>query len=222
MKLKALLLDLDGTLLHTAPDMVGALNDLLISHNKPTVDYNIAMHQVSKGGAAMIKIGFGIDDTHSTFETLRQAFLDTYEKRVCNESHAFDGMLDVLNYCEANNIIWGIVTNKPEYLTTPILKILALEKRSAITVCGDTLSVNKPHPAPLLHCTTLLKLAPSNCLYVGDDERDIQAGSAAGMHTAVANWGYIEPSIDVNDWQPEFIIDKPSGLFQLLREYSSS
>ena len=220
MKLKALLLDLDGTLLHTAPDMVGALNDLLVSKNKATVDFDIAMRQVSKGGAAMIQVGFGIDDEHSEFESLRQEFLATYAKRVCVESHAFDGMLGVLDYCESNNILWGIVTNKPEYLTTPILETMNLATRSAITVCGDTLNVNKPHPAPLLHCTTLLKLAPSDCLYVGDDERDIQAGSAAGMHTAVANWGYIEPSIDVSDWQPEFIVNQPSGLMTLMQENS--
>jgi len=220
MKLKALLLDLDGTLLHTAPDMVGALNDLLATKNKPAAEFDVAMRQVSKGGAAMIRVGFGIDNDHPEFEALRQEFLATYAKRVCVESVAFDGMLEVLDYCESNNILWGIVTNKPEYLTTPILEGMKLAERSAITVCGDTLSVNKPHPAPLLHCTTLLKLAPSDCLYVGDDERDIQAGSAAGMHTAAANWGYIEKSIDVNDWQPEFIINKPSGLLKLMQENS--
>ena len=220
MKLKALLLDLDGTLLHTAPDMVGALNDLLAIKDKQTVDFDTAMRQVSKGGAAMIRVGFGIDDDHHEFETLRQEFLATYAKRVCVESHAFDGMLNVLEYCESNDILWGIVTNKPEYLTSPILDTMNLAKRSAITVCGDTLNVNKPHPAQLLHCTTLLKLAPSNCLYVGDDERDIQAGSAAGMHTAVANWGYIEKSINVVDWQPEFIINQPSGLLNLMQENS--
>lgn len=219
MKLKALLLDLDGTLLHTAPDMVGALNDLLATKNKPAADFDTAMRQVSKGGAAMIRVGFDISDDHPDFETLRQEFLDTYAKRVCIESSAFEGMLDVLDFCESNTIIWGIVTNKPEYLTTPILKAMNLDKRSAITVCGDTLPVNKPHPAPLLHCTTLLKLAPSDCLYVGDDERDIQAGSSAGMHTAVANWGYIDQSIDVNDWHPEFIINKPSGLLKLMQEH---
>lgn len=222
MKLKALLLDLDGTLLHTAPDMVGALNDLLASKNKPATNFDTAMRQVSKGGAAMIRIGFGIDNSHPDFETLRQEFLDIYATRVCNESYAFNGMLNVLDFCESNNIRWGIVTNKPEYLTTPILEKMNLKKRSAITVCGDTLAVNKPHPAPLLHCTTLLKLAPSDCLYVGDDERDIQAGSAAGMHTAVANWGYIDQSIDVNDWQPEFIINQPSGLLKLMQEHSAS
>lgn len=220
MKLKALLLDLDGTLLHTAPDMVGALNDLLVSKDKPKVDFDTAMRQVSKGAAAMIKVGFGIDNDHPEFESLRQEFLGIYEKRVCVESYAFDGMLDVLSYCESKNIVWGIVTNKPEYLTTPILDNMKLAERSAITVCGDTLRVNKPHPAPLLHCTTLLKLAPSDCLYVGDDERDIQAGAAAGMHTGAAKWGYIDETIDVADWQPEFIINQPSGLLRLLQENS--
>lgn len=200
--------------------MVGALNELLTKEGKPTVDFDVAMRQVSRGGAAMIRIGFGLQDDHPEFEGLRQAFLQTYAQRVCVDTVFFDGMLDVLTYCESNHLQWGIVTNKPTYLTTPILAALGLTERSAITVCGDTLAVAKPHPAPLLHCTTLLQLAPSDCLYVGDDERDIQAGRAAGMHTAVANWGYIEPSITVADWHPEFITNAPEGLLRLLKEHT--
>ncbi|MGH1540500.1 MAG: HAD-IA family hydrolase [Arenicella sp.] len=219
MKLKALLLDLDGTLLHTAPDMVNALNILLQSHQKPEAEFDRAMRCVSRGAAAMIQVGFGKTAEDSDFETLKQEFLDIYAQNICIGTQPFEGMLDVLDYCENNSILWGIVTNKMERLTTPILQQLNLDKRSSITVCGDTLSVNKPHPAPLLHCTTLLHLAPSNCLYVGDDVRDIQAGTAAGMHTAAANWGYFDKDTDVADWQPDFITNSPAGLLRLIQEH---
>lgn len=222
MRFKALLLDLDGTLLNTAPDMVGALNRLLVKEGKPVVAFETASKFVSKGAAALVKLGFGIAPENSEFERLRLAFLASYEQHVCEETQAYDGMMEVLDWCENNNIYWGIVTNKPDYLAKPILDKLKLTERSAVNVGGTTLSVTKPHPAPLLHCTTLLHIAPSDCLYVGDDERDIQAGRAAGMDTAVANWGYIDDSINPEDWQPNYICNKPEGLFRLVKELDAT
>jgi len=218
MKFKALLLDLDGTLLDTAPDMVGALNLLLETHNRPTTNYQSASKLVSKGALALVKYGFGEELEDKELDSLRQEFLDTYEQNVCIKTKAYDGMMEILDWCEQNNIYWGIVTNKPDYLAKPILDTLNLTERSAVNVGGTTLSVNKPHPAPLLHCTTLLSIAPSDCLYVGDDERDIQAGRAAGMDTAVAGWGYIHEDLNPEDWQPDFICNQPEGLFRLVKE----
>ena len=218
MKLKALLLDLDGTLLDTAPDMVNALNRLLSNEGKPHVDYQGASQYVSRGSAALVQYGFKIAPEDPEFERLRQGFLDTYEEYVCIDTKPFEGMMDVLKWCEQNQIYWGIVTNKPDYLTKPILDKLALTERSSVNIGGTTLSVTKPHPAPLLHCTTTLFVAPSDCIYVGDDERDIQAGHAAGMHTAVANWGYIAKDLNPEDWQPDYICNKPEGLLRLVKE----
>ena len=218
MRFKALLLDLDGTLLDTAPDMVGALNRLLANEGKAAVAYDTASKYVSKGAAALIKHGFDINAEHDDFEKLRLAFLDNYEQHVCIDTKPYEGMMEVLEWCEKNDIFWGIVTNKPDYLAKPILDKLELTERSAVNVGGTTLSVVKPHPAPLLHCTTLLHIAPSDCLYVGDDERDIQAGRAAGMDTAVANWGYIDSGINPEDWQPNYICNKPEGLLCLVKE----
>ncbi len=222
MKFKALLLDLDGTLLDTAPDMVGALNKLLAAENQPKVDYEGASKCVSRGAAAMVNYGFGITEDHQDFERLKLAFLDTYAKNICIDTKPYEGMMDVLEWCESNNIHWGIVTNKADHLAKPILDKLKLTERSSVNVGGTTLSVNKPHPAPLLHCTTLLFLAPSDCLYVGDDERDIQAGRAAGMNTAVANWGYIHEDINPEDWDPTYICNKPEGLLRLVKELSGT
>lgn len=222
MSLKALLLDLDGTLLDTAPDMVGALNRLLDSLGKPPVEYELARQFVSRGAAGMLHIGLGLNAEDAQFAKMRQAFLDCYEQQVCVETKPFEGMLEVLEYCEQRQIVWGIVTNKPTFLTTPILRQLGLDSRSAITVCGDTLAVAKPHPAPLLHCTTLLQLAASDCLYVGDDERDIQAGTAAGMHTAAAQWGYIQTNTDIDAWQPDYIVRTPQGLLTLMQEQAAA
>jgi len=218
MRFKALLLDLDGTLLDTAPDMVNALNRLLISEGKAEIDYAIAKKFVSKGAAALVKLGFELEPEDADFERLRQAFLKEYEQYICVDTKPFAGMLEILDWCEKNGIYWGIVTNKPDYLAKPILDQMKLTDRSAVNVGGTTLSVTKPHPAPLLHCTTLLHIAPSDCLYVGDDERDIQAGRAAGMDTAVANWGYIDDNLNPEDWQPNFICNQPEGLFRLVKE----
>lgn len=221
MNLKALLFDLDGTLLDTAPDMVGALNTLLISEGKAKVDYAGAREYVSKGAAALINYGFNLTFKDNDFERLKIAFLDIYEQNVCIETKPYDGIMDILSWCESNKIHWGIVTNKPDYLAKPILDKLNLTDRSSVNVGGTTLSVTKPHPAPLLHCTTTLFVAPSDCIYVGDDERDIQAGRAAGMDTAVANWGYIAENINPADWQPNYICNKPEGLLRLIKELAS-
>ena len=218
MRFKALLLDLDGTLLDTAPDMVSALNRLLITEGRSEIDYDTASKCVSKGAAALIQLGFNNTAEDADFERLRQNFLKEYEQHVCVDTKPYAGMLDILTWCESKKIHWGIVTNKPDYLAKPILDQLELTERSAVNVGGTTLSVTKPHPAPLLHCTTLLHIAPSDCLYVGDDERDIQAGRAAGMDTAVANWGYIDEAINPEDWQPNYICNQPEGLFRLVKE----
>jgi len=215
MRLKALLL----TFLDTAADMVAALDSVLANHGKPKCDFDTARNVVSRGSAGLLKVGFGITPEDDSFETLKQEFLDTYEKNICVKTEPFNGMMEVIEHCENNNILWGIATNKPTYLTRPICDQLELSERAAVVVCGDTLSVAKPHPAPLLHCTTIMRVAPSECIYVGDDIRDMQASNAAGMHGAVANWGYIDSTEDIENWGSEFIINKPSGLISMINEY---
>ena len=218
MRLTALLLDLDGTLVDTAPDMVGALNRLLLKHAKSEVDYIRAAKEVSNGGLALVRHGFGVDLSATEEQSLLTEFLSIYAEFVCVDSVVYPGMLDCLNFCEEHEIQWGVITNKPLALAKDVLSGLGLLDRCKVLLGGDSLPVKKPDPVPLLHSAMLLNLAPSECLYVGDHVRDIQAANAAGMDSAAANWGYIENGIDVETWNSDVILNSPSGLYRYLQE----
>ena len=218
MKLKALLLDLDGTLVDTAPDMVATLNRVLAKHNEPSADEIQAGKLVSNGAEALLEFGFG--DAFSKYDTelLVNDFLTDYAENVCVKSTLFDGMSDVLELCEKNNIRWGVITNKPIELSKSVLQGLGLFERCAILLGGDSLPVKKPDPAPMLHSCMVMSLAPSECLYVGDHERDIMAGNAAGMDTAAALWGYLNEGDDPEAWKAKFLTGTPQGLYRLVEE----
>jgi N-acetyl-D-muramate 6-phosphate phosphatase len=213
---KALLLDLDGTLIDTAPDMVAALNRQLQTHRRERVAYETARACVSHGAAALIKLGFGISIDDDDYQDLREEYLAEYAKNIADHSQLFTGMQDILEHCEQNNLFWGIVTNKPKILTDALLKGLKLDQRSAVTLGGDSLPKSKPHPMPLLHACMLLKIAPSECLYVGDAARDIESGKRAGTRTATAEWGYIAPEDDPSQWGATYRVTSPIGLLDLV------
>lgn len=218
MELKALLLDLDGTLIDTAPDMVGSLNRVLAQHGQPLADITEASKRVSHGGKALIEFGFGESLDERQTPDLVEDFLVDYKQHVADKSHLYDGMLETLELCEANGLRWGVITNKPLHLAKDLMHGLGYLQRCAILLGGDSLPVKKPDPVPLLHSCMVLNLAPSQCLYVGDHERDIQAGNAAGMDTAAALWGYIQDQDDPNSWNANFLVNKPSGLLQLVND----
>lgn len=222
MELKSLLLDLDGTLVDTAPDMVGALDRVLQNHGQASTDYGIASKLVSNGGKALIEHGFGASLERYNAEQLLQEFLSTYKQHVADSSLIYDGMSDVLEYCEANDIPWGVITNKPLHLAKDLLDGLGLLNRCKILLGGDSLPVKKPDPVPLLHASMLLDYAPSQCLYVGDHERDVQAANAAGMDSAVALWGYIQEDHTPEDWKAKYLLNSSSGLKQLIQERVST
>lgn len=218
MKLKALLLDLDGTLVNTAPDMVATLNRVLTHHKQATVDITQAGKLVSNGAKALLEFGFGREFENFSSDELVNEFLTDYAGHVCVNSHLYDGMTEILEHCEKNNIRWGVITNKPIELSKSLLEGLGLFKRCSILLGGDSLPVRKPDPAPLLHSCMVLNLAPSECLYVGDHERDIIAGNAAGMDTAAALWGYIQEHETPEAWKANFLTNTPSGLYTLIKE----
>lgn len=218
MQLKALLLDLDGTLIDTAPDMVGALNRVLQSHDRPEMQYAAASKLVSHGGAALIRHGFGDELDDAQLASLVQEFLTTYAQHVADKSVVYAGMLELLELCETDGVRWGIVTNKPLHLAKALVEQLGLLKRCAILLGGDSLPVKKPDPAPLLHCCMVLNLAPSECLYVGDHLRDIEAGNAAGMDTAAALWGYLQEHDAAENWKANYLVNTPAGLHELITE----
>ena len=207
----ALLLDLDGTLLDTAPDMGGALNLLRAEHGLEPLPREVIRPVVSHGAMRLVALGFP-ETTGDAFESLRLRFLELYAANLAVGTRLFPGFEAVLDQLEARGLPWGIVTNKPGWLTDPLLAALGLDRRAACAVSGDTLPERKPHPLPLLHAARLVGVDPGRCVYVGDAERDIQAGRAAGMTTLVASYGYLSQHDDPLSWQPHGIVATPAEL----------
>lgn len=218
MQLKALLLDLDGTLIDTAPDMVGTLNRVLSANQRAEVDPQVAGKLVSSGARALIQHGFGESLDEASQDALVEEFLTDYANHVCEQSRLYTGMPEVLELCRENSIRWGIVTNKPLHLSHALLDALDLLDDCAVLLGGDSLPVKKPDPAPLLHCCMVTGLAASECIYVGDHQRDIEAGNNAGMDTAAALWGYIQDIDKPSEWRANYLLRHPDGLFRLLAE----
>jgi N-acetyl-D-muramate 6-phosphate phosphatase len=216
MNLHAVLFDLDGTLLDTAPDMGGALNELRAEHDLAPLATAEIRHWVSNGAAALVRLGFG-ETEPERFEALRQRFLEIYASRVAHETTLFEGGAALLDALDADGIPWGIVTNKPGWLTDPLLEALALRARARVVVSGDTLSEKKPHPQPLLHAAGRLDRSPGACAYVGDAERDMLAARAAGMHGVLATFGYLDPAISWNHWPCVATITQLGELLPWLR-----
>jgi len=210
----AVLFDLDGTLIDTAPDMVGALNNLLIEEKRAPLPLESIRPYVSQGGLVLTRIGFDGHVDEAEIEPLRQRFLQHYRDIVADDSHLFDGYETILAELEARSLPWGIVTNKPEWLTHPLLEKLGLAERCAVVIGGDTLPNRKPHPQPLQVAAERIGVDCQNCIYVGDDERDIIAGRAAGMKTLVAAYGYIEDGCDIREWKADGVIESPAELLQ--------
>lgn len=211
-----MLFDLDGTLLDTAADMGQALNRLLQEQGMNALPLATIRPVVSHGSPGLLKLGFGITAEHADFIALRDRFLALYSEALALETALFPGMEEVLAALEMRSIPWGIVTNKPGRLTDPLLVALGLDQSAACVVSGDTLNKRKPDPEPLLHACRLIGVAPVNCLYVGDAERDIEAGRRAGMVTAVAAYGYRYAHENPAVWGADVIIDTPRKLLNWL------
>ena len=208
--IKTILFDLDGTLADTAPDLANALNYVLMQHQQNPLPFEKIRPVVSHGGAALIKLGFG--ENHPEFDLLYKELLEHYKNNIANETTLFPGMQDLLTHIEANALNWGVVTNKPAWLTLPLLDELKLTAKATTIVSGDTLNERKPHPAPLLHACEQAGSHASECIYVGDAERDIEAGNRAGMHTVVALFGYIAETDAPDQWGAGKLIKSPQDL----------
>jgi phosphoglycolate phosphatase len=194
------LFDLDGTLVDTAPDMTAALNRLLEQEGLTALPAERVRNSVSKGSPALVELGFGNALEPQRRDVLRQRFLELYSQGICVDSRLFDGMDGILDELDAAGVRWGVVTNKPGWLTAPLLEALDLLPRAACVVGGDTLARRKPFPDPLLHACEAAGRDPLASIYVGDDERDVQAGKAAGMSTLIARWGYIDGEDSPQAW----------------------
>ena len=215
--IRTILFDLDGTLLDTAPDLAFALNTLLNEQGMPALAFEKIRPVVSHGGRALIDLGFGVKPEDEQYGTLRERLLEIYKANIARYTRLFPGMEQVLEHIETNNLRWGIVTNKPSWLTDPLLIALGLFERSACVVSGDTTQYSKPHPEPMLHACRLSNSSTDECLYIGDAARDIEAGKKAGMHTLAALYGYIEEDDDIYQWGADAVIDKPEDILAWLQ-----
>ncbi len=209
-----ILFDLDGTLIDTAPDMGAALNRLMIEEGLEPLPLESIRPFVSKGGLVLTRMGFADKVAAGGIEPLRQRFLQLYRDNIADESRLFEGCEAILSELETRSIPWGIVTNKPEWLTDPLLERLGLSQRSGVVIGGDTLEHRKPHPLPLQVAAERLGVSCRNCIYIGDDERDIVAGKAANMKTLVAAYGYIEDVDCIANWGADGVIDQPVDLLR--------
>lgn len=212
------LFDLDGTLADTAPDLAYALNQVRREYGEPPLAYMKIRSVVSLGGAAMIKLAFAKSPGDSGYDQIRTRFLDIYLENILRETRLFPGIERVLDTLEAENRNWGIVTNKPGWLTDPLLEKMKLSKRAGCVISGDTLPFSKPHPEPLLHACRLMNCLPAETVYIGDAQRDIEAGKNAGMPTVIAGYGYIEEDTVLDSWGANLIINSPIEILAWLNQ----
>jgi len=216
MGIRTVLFDLDGTLADTAPDLGYALNTLLDEHRRQALPYDVIRPVASHGAAALIELGFDMDRGDPHFGPLRERYLEIYRANLARATKLFPGMQELLDALPVREINWGIVTNKPAFLTEPLVSELGIAADAACVVSGDTTANRKPHPEPLLHACRLAGSRPEECLYVGDAQRDIEAGRLAGMQTLVALFGYIGSQDDPHAWGANGMIRKPADILDWL------
>ncbi len=208
-EIRTVLFDLDGTLADTAPDMAHTLNLLLQEQGGAPLPFDVIRPNVSHGSSALVRLGFELGPDDPRLEPLRRRFLEIYAENLCRETRLFPGVSQLLEALAQRGCNWGIVTNKPRHLTEPLVAWLGLARPPMCIVSGDSTRNRKPHPEPMLHACERAGSAPAQCVYVGDAERDIQAGRQAGMKTLVALFGYIRDDERPEHWGADGLIHAP-------------
>ena len=217
MSPRAVLFDLDGTLIDSAPDLAGAGNDMRMARGLPPYPLAHFRPMVGAGARGMVGRALDVGPHDAAFVALRDEFLQRYEARMTQETRVFIDMLAVLAAFDARSLPWGIVTNKAMRFADPLARALGLVPRAATLVCGDTTPHAKPHPAPLLEAARRMGVDAADCISVGDDLRDVQAGRAAGMATVAVHWGYLGEGESIEDWGADHLVQTPNELLKLLR-----
>ena len=218
MRLRAVLFDMDGTLLDSAPDFIAISQAMRAERGLPPIADKLIRDQVSGGARAMVGANFAMDPEADGFEALRLEFLDRYQAHCAVLTRPFDGMHELLDDIEQAKLIWGVATNKPVRYAEPIMQQLGLAQRSAVLVCPDHVSRSKPDPEMILLACAKMGVEPAATLFVGDDERDIEAGRAAGCKTAAVTYGYIHPQDNPRNWGADAVVDHPLELRSVLEQ----
>ncbi|MCV2357965.1 phosphoglycolate phosphatase [Paucibacter sp. TC2R-5] len=213
---QAFLFDLDGTLADSAPDLAGAANEMRLSRGLEALPLAVLRPMVGAGARGMLDVALQITPADSDFEAVKAEFLDRYEARISQETRLFDQVLELLDALQKAGTPWGIVTNKAERFALPLTRHLGLHGAAFAVIGGDTTAHAKPHPAPLLEAAKRGGVDPQRCVYVGDDERDIVAGRAAGMGTVAAGWGYLGNGKPIESWNADIVLSSPVGILKLL------
>ena len=216
MSIKAVLFDLDGTLADTALDLGGALNTMLREQGLPEVSMDEIRPVASHGASGLLKLGMNLDKSDPNHARLRQQYLDTYETCFDKDTVLFEGIDDLVQAIHARGLKWGIITNKPHTFTHRLVPQLGFSVAPDVVVSGDTTAEAKPSTKPMFYACEQIDIAPEACLYVGDAERDMQAGKNAGMKTVLVSWGYIHADDKTEEWPADSVIDTPEQLLQLL------
>jgi 2-phosphoglycolate phosphatase len=220
--IRAVLFDLDGTLIDSAPDLGAAADQMRVARQMPSLPLDHYRPMAGAGARGMLGIAFGITPDHEDFPALREEFFRNYEQRMTRDSFAFEGVAELLSELRARGFAWGVVTNKSMRFTGPLTQAMPLFSTAGAVVGGDSTPFSKPHPEPLFEAARLLGVPPRQCLYVGDDERDIVAGRAAGMPTVAATYGYLGGKPDVDRWNPHARISSPRDLLALLENAATA
>jgi phosphoglycolate phosphatase len=215
---QAVLFDLDGTLIDSAPDLGAAADKMRTDRGLPSLDYSLYRPMAGSGARGMLEIAFGMGPEHPDYEAYKDEFLNNYERAMTVRTTVFDGVHDLLAHLADLGFRWGVVTNKHQRFTLPLTAQIPMFAVAQAIISGDTTPHAKPHPEPLFEAARRLQLAPEQCWYVGDDERDIVAGKAAGMTTVAAHYGYLGSRSQVLSWGADHIIHSPLALVDLLRQ----
>jgi phosphoglycolate phosphatase len=214
--IQAVLFDLDGTLIDSAPDLGAAVDQMRVDRGMPSLPLVHYRPMAGAGARGMIGLAFGFTPEHPDYDAMKEEFFRNYEACMTQRTFAFEGVVQMIDALVAAQLPWGVVTNKSKRFAEPLTQAMPLFKTAAVVISGDTTPYAKPHPEPLFEAARRLGIAPSACVYVGDDERDIVAGLAAGMKTVAATYGYLGTQSDVQKWQAHAHIQSPRELEDLI------